>query len=255
MDYLRIFPITLANMSVIGAYRSDVFNSILGLGPSHRTFHAQNGVALVDSPLQALFVKHGMTETFGVCLVHRHFPIKPDQILVETNGTATAWQLPQAHSSGQDPSLCYKKYGGLIKPLSWTVDDDGTFRPYEFFLERDTADCLTSSVPNTAFQDFLSNNQQFFVEFRQCLDSHNLRGILGLRLIREGESQILTLEVTEEFANITFPLPPHLKLSELDRMGGLEATWVYPAPDTDQGLANNPEAQLGTKLKSQTFDM
>ncbi|KAM0345455.1 hypothetical protein ACHAPU_006382 [Fusarium lateritium] len=236
-------------MSVVGAYRSDVFNSILGLGASHQMFRAQDGVALLDSHLQTLFVRHKMTEIFGVRLVHRHFPIKPDQILVETNGTATAWQLPQARSNRlEDHSLCYKKYGGLIKPLSWTVDDDGTFRPYEFFLAPGTVDSLTASTSDTAFHDFLSRNEEFFIEFRQCLDSHNLRGILGLRLIREGESRTLSMEVTEEFANITFPLPHHLKSSDLDRMGGLEATWVYPAHDADQVLANNPGVQLGTKF-------
>lgn len=34
--------------------------------------------------VRAVLDRHGMTNRFGVCLLHQHFPIRDDEVLVET---------------------------------------------------------------------------------------------------------------------------------------------------------------------------
>ncbi|MER6085285.1 hypothetical protein [Streptomyces sp. NPDC001833] len=38
--------------------------------------------------LAAVLAKHGNLNRFGLCLLHDHFPIAPDEVLVETNDSA-----------------------------------------------------------------------------------------------------------------------------------------------------------------------
>ncbi|MBV6696047.1 hypothetical protein KV557_02765 [Kitasatospora aureofaciens] len=54
------------------------FEEAEGLGPQDATF-VQDLIAVLE--------KHGNLERFGLCLLHDHFPLAADEILVETNDT------------------------------------------------------------------------------------------------------------------------------------------------------------------------
>ncbi|KJK57680.1 hypothetical protein UK12_14950 [Saccharothrix sp. ST-888] len=55
------------------------FEEVEGLGPQDRKF--------VDD-LVAVLEKHGNLDRFGLCLLHHHFPVAADEILVETHDLA-----------------------------------------------------------------------------------------------------------------------------------------------------------------------
>lgn len=52
------------------------FEEAEGLGP-------QDGAFVRD--LVAVLEKHGNLDRFGLCLLHDHFPVAPDEVLVETH--------------------------------------------------------------------------------------------------------------------------------------------------------------------------
>ncbi|MCX4693872.1 hypothetical protein [Streptomyces sp. NBC_01408] len=56
------------------------FEEAEGLGPSDREF-VRDLVAVLD--------KHGNLDRFGLCLLHDHFPLAADEVMVETNDSGT----------------------------------------------------------------------------------------------------------------------------------------------------------------------
>ncbi|KAJ2896234.1 hypothetical protein MKZ38_005728 [Zalerion maritima] len=237
-------------METIGPYRADVFNDILGLGDSNKAFQSQNGPAVIDSPMRDLLFQHQVTHIFGVCLVHRHFPLKNNEILVEVNGTSTAWEVSELQPSlPGKPIQCYKKPGGLVKPHCWTVDSNGLFRPYEFFFEPFGANATPDHGTDHDLQEIVAKKKDFFLQFCDLLDRHRLRGIVGLRLLHRNEINKAMVEVSEKLANITFPLPPGFDLAQLSSVNGLEATWAYTCQNeasADRG--DRPGTQVPTSF-------
>jgi hypothetical protein len=160
-------------MAVAGPYSVDAFNKINSLGTSHTTFEERGGPALVGSAFRDLLVQHGLTHLVGICLVHRHFPLGEEQILVDANGTSTAWTLSKEQRQQQPPEgfgHSYEKHKGLIKPMCWTVDDAGFFRPYEFYFEP-----YATTAPDQTLHGVFSRHADFFTQFRDLLDRYQLR--------------------------------------------------------------------------------
>ncbi len=201
-------------MELIKPYTSEFFNSLPGLGDSSDSFRSNDGNAAVDSAFQDLFVRHKMTKLFGLGLVHRHFDLKPNELLVDVNGTSTAWgvpDLPEAPVSAE-----YQKHHGRIRPHSWTVDGE-RLAPYEFYYEPD----FSSGGLN--FEGLATVDPQFLREFIDLLKIHKLSGVLGLRLLRELNGR--QLEVTERAANVTFDVPDDLTPENGSQY--LEAAWMF----------------------------
>ncbi|EEU37828.1 uncharacterized protein NECHADRAFT_8754, partial [Fusarium vanettenii 77-13-4] len=168
---------------------SQAFQLLPGLQESYEAFQSSGGQALLQSHFRDLFARYNVTNQFGVALVHRHFNLGDDEILVDVNGTSTPWQKPRPN--GVSGSL--RRYDRLIRPQSWTADDDGHLMPYEFFLDEDSNEA----------DDLQSVDPSFLADFLALLTNLKLTGVLGLRLIRGPESR--RIEVTEKNANITFP--------------------------------------------------
>lgn len=132
-------------------------------------------------------------------LLHRHFDLREDEILVlQRLGTCKI----------QPPSLVgFKEYtrNGLIRAQSWEVSN-GRLVPYEFYLDRSP----TSPTPKLATADFIN-------ELHKILEASNLSDVLGLCLLREIDRR--QIEVTEGDANITFRLDQE-ELPDITNGGG-----------------------------------
>ncbi|KAL2694906.1 hypothetical protein Neosp_001495 [[Neocosmospora] mangrovei] len=197
-------------MEAISPYSSEAFQLLPGLEDSNHAFQSSGGQPLLQSHFRDLFVRYNVTDQFGVALVHRHFNLGDDEILVDVNGTSTPWQKP----SPDDKTGSLRRYDRSIRPQSWTVDRDGHLMPYEFFLDEDSSGA----------DEMQSVDPAFLAEFLALLTNLKLTGVLGLRLIRGSESR--RIEVTERNANITFPVPDG-SIPPSD--GHLEAAWAFPA--------------------------
>lgn len=62
---------------------SEFFLTIPDLDDAVHSF-AENDVKSKLTLFGSLFVKHGVTEKFGLTMVHRHFDITENEVLVET---------------------------------------------------------------------------------------------------------------------------------------------------------------------------
>ncbi len=137
-----------------------------------------------------------MAPVFGIGLLHRHFDLNPDEILVEHGSTSTPWPVPP------DP---LNFMGGRIVPRSWYFPTASSEpRPYEFGFERH------DEVVRPASAD-PESHAAFVADLREILNKHSLTSLLGLVALSPDylptEAQtMIKCEKTFGRANVVFEL-------------------------------------------------
>ncbi|KAL2819550.1 hypothetical protein BDW59DRAFT_151341 [Aspergillus cavernicola] len=175
-------------MALFDEYAAEKFNNLPFLGESSKAFQAIGDKEALFSDLKALFVRYGVTDLFGLTLVHRHFDVNENELLVESNGTTMPWTVLDSASFYDDD--------GTITPQSWAFLR-GRLMPFEFFFEPSF-----SSPKDPSLDPFSGIDSAFFREFESLLQQRHLDRTLGLSLLpRCPEPQI---EITRERANLTF---------------------------------------------------
>jgi len=172
-------------------YDPVIFGSLPEVDIAAVKLKSHGGEDLINNGIKDLLHKHGVTDSFGVALVHRHFDLKPDEIMVECRGVATPWS-----SSGLER---YARVGKVL-PLSWVIVE-GRLHPYEFFFSTDSAN-MTVDVP-----------EGFVSEYGALVKSQGLDGVLGIRALRKEDDEVsgsvacdVLMEFTERYATFTVPL-------------------------------------------------
>lgn len=168
-------------------------------------FQQLDAQTAVVGPIRNLFLKHKVHKQLGIALLHKHFPIRPTERLVDYRNISAPWDM------GNASDAVTHKYDGVILPRSFRVDQ-GKFVPYEF-------DFSDADSPPQMDQAFLS-------ELSSLLHQHGLDKILGLRVLDKHDSE-LTVEVTEGNMNIMIRrgIVPEDEL--------IQALWVF-ANDADE---------------------
>ncbi|KAF2231934.1 hypothetical protein EV356DRAFT_277210 [Viridothelium virens] len=158
--------------------------------------------ALLFGDIRNLFLESGVNDMYGLCLLHKHFPIDDSERLVEYGHTSTPWRKPD---DGGDT-----KYGGAIAARSWR-SVEGIMIPYEFFY----SDVAPSY--NTAFAAKLSI----------LLHELGVQETFGLRYLG-GHDSALSMEITEGRANIMMPRGA-IPDSEV-----IDALWIFGVDEDDR---------------------
>ncbi|KPI37128.1 uncharacterized protein AB675_3594 [Cyphellophora attinorum] len=137
-------------------YSTETFHKALSINSAGTSLEERNAVAFVSGTLAPIIREHGMESHFGVGLIHRHFNLEPEEILVD-----------------------------LIYPIAWmlkesTNDDDGNetrkWMPYEFAFS-----------PVAGKDSFVVNlddspaKQAFLEAFTTALTEGGFQDLLGLR--------------------------------------------------------------------------
>lgn len=133
--------------------------------------------------LRPLIRAHGYEERYGVGLVHKHFEMKPDEILIEYQSITAPWKVREDY------------HGATIRPTAWTFTDD-TMIPYEFEFVAPSGDEEDEPGAEGMHVEFLD-------AFNDMLSAHDLDGYLGLCLF-PGPRCDGYVELTEGRANIKF---------------------------------------------------
>ncbi|MCX5381588.1 hypothetical protein [Streptomyces sp. NBC_00091] len=84
------------------------FEEAQGLGPSDAEFVRD---------LVGVLEKHGNLDRFGLCLLHDHFPLAADEVMVETNDSATRTLHAHVEKKGRTRH---------VKPSQWRFAPHGT---------------------------------------------------------------------------------------------------------------------------------
>ena len=173
----------LSGPTLLKPYSPIKYNLLPTLNQARSVFDQRNRRHLVKNDLRTLFRKHSVEDKLGVGLVHRHFDLRPEERLVEYNGTSTPWQCRD----------CF--LGRKIVPIAWQLDAEGMF-PYEFRFS-------TTSEDAKEVLD-LQRQSNFLGAFNDILRSHGLSSVIGLcPMPAEGVQS--SLEVTHGRANINIP--------------------------------------------------
>ena len=76
---------------VLSPYSSTLFNQVNDIMPQRNDFHNRSGECFVFDVLQPLIVKHKVEDVFGVGVVHRHFDLPDDAMLIEHGNFTGPW--------------------------------------------------------------------------------------------------------------------------------------------------------------------
>jgi hypothetical protein len=190
------------------SYEPKVFDQIGPIevaGEKADTFEAGD---FVNTVLKQLLIQHQLNDKLGISLCHRHFDLRPDEILVEHGGVATAW--------ASDAESRYAKIGSIL-PLSWVVWE-GKLRPYEFYFSHDTSEEPFEIPPN------------FLEAFDSALRGKGLNHLLGLRLLRTNGEGLPTKTVELKERHATFSIPwTSAKLDSGGDIKFIRAMWGFPS--------------------------
>lgn len=151
---------------------------------------SQGGIlVLTVNFARGLFHRYNTYTRFGIQLIHRHFLLDGQSILVEDHTVTSPFPKPPADQFPAD----------RIFPKSWYYTENGILEPYEYRILRDQADPLEVPTNPNDVADFTS-------ELYRVLAKHNLIGLLGLAALgSEGlqpSSNSILLEKTFHDRNI-----------------------------------------------------
>jgi hypothetical protein len=182
---------------MITSYDQEVFNGLPDVTTAATTVKDKEGEQLIRGVVRDLLLKHGLNDKLGVALVHRHFDLKPDEVMVDYHGVATPWNTALIDH--------YDSFGS-VHPLSWVIVD-GNPVPYEFYYSADAATTTTTSGDDSVVFDL---PKDFVAEYEAILKAGGLQGYLGIRALRgqPGAGAGGTMEFTQRYATFTVPYSP-----------------------------------------------
>lgn len=163
-------------------YDPSVYDGVPTLNDAGRKFDLKNGEYLVNNKFRELFLQHNVDRVFGLSLLHRHFDLSSNELLVEYGGTSVPWEETLGKTSP------------YIRPSNWALAEDGIFRPFEFYYCMQDAD-NDADVP--ADPKFLS----FIQSFENLLHEEGATDLFGLCKY-PGDDFKGRIEITEGRANI-----------------------------------------------------
>ncbi|KAJ5143702.1 uncharacterized protein N7515_002489 [Penicillium bovifimosum] len=211
-------------MNFSGPYDPTAFHGISSLHDAVEHFRSKNGHSFVETKLKSLILQHGVSDLFGVALVHRHFDLEEGTILVEKDMVTAPWKCDNS----------FAKHGGRIVPISWFFKEGRPY-PYEFgFFPYSKTD-----PPK------LEQHASFVEAFFDAVNLHGLDNFVGLRRLSGHESTGM-LECTEGRVNIMFPsneIPAELLQNGTDTMwffDGQPPYRMYRCACTNTGSSSNP---------------
>lgn len=159
-------------------------------------------VAHLTTTIGKVFIKHNVQKLFGIILLHNHFSLDENEILVNIGSVAVPWNTSSLAKQLHD-----------VKGNAWRFTEQG-IAPYEFAYD-------VSSHPDVSgFQLFLS-------ELREVLSGLGLMDKLGICVFASEDVDSTTqVEFTQGRANITLPfdIAPG---NGPDR--SIEAVWQFEA--------------------------
>ena len=104
----------------IAPYEHSAYESLPSLGDANDSFKARNAHTAIYGELKDVLVKHGVTDQFGLALLHSHAGLLPHERLVHFGNSAVPVSVNET-----PPSMLF--------PCTWTFGRDAIF-PLEFYF-------------------------------------------------------------------------------------------------------------------------
>jgi hypothetical protein len=165
------------------SYVPEAYDSLPSLHQAGKLFEETKAKDYLLGPIRQLFLDHDLYMTYGISLLHKHFPIEATQRLVDYRHSATAWEI------GSQTASKIAKYEAFAVPRAFRFFG-GKLTPYEF----EFSETIQSE----------EEHKDFFEQLSDLLHQHNLQDLFGLRLLGDFDPA-LPMEVTEGKTNIMMP--------------------------------------------------
>ncbi|KAI1175976.1 hypothetical protein F4777DRAFT_597917 [Nemania sp. FL0916] len=186
-------------------YSAQHYNSLPSIADASSSLNSTE-IDQLTTTIGQVFIKHKVQNLFGIILLHNHFPLDEDEVLVNIGSVAVPWKTTSLAKQFRD-----------VRSSAWRFIEQG-IAPYEFVYD-------VSSRPD------VSGFQPFLTELRALLGHLGLMGKLGLCVLTSEDLNSNTqVEFTQGRANITLPF-------DIAPEGGpnrsIEAVWQF---DVSPGL-------------------
>ncbi|GAM89566.1 hypothetical protein ANO11243_076050 [Dothideomycetidae sp. 11243] len=169
---------------------------------------------LAREPKVSLFQETpNVADIFGISLLHRHFDMDPEEVLVEYGRTSSPWQVPEDPSNYMD---------GSISPRSWCFSgDSGLPEPYEYEFKKHASTGHDTLIT-------LTDHAEFVTKLGAILDRHDLKSTLGLMAITPDylqgpDNDSMLCERTFGKANVVF----NIGRNAVNSKGTRTSVWVF----------------------------
>jgi hypothetical protein len=180
-------------------YTSQHYNSLPSIAEAGSSL-TPTDIALLTSTIGQVCIKHNVQKYFGITLLHNHFPLSDNEMLVSIGSVAVPWKTTSRAPELRD-----------IKGSSWRFTDQGIV-PYEFAYDVDSRVDLSDFLP-------------FLSELRIVLERLDLMGKLGVCVFASEDLDNTTqVEFTQGRANITLPFDI---APEEGTNRSIEAVWQF----------------------------
>jgi len=159
--------------TVSANYSTAIFNAIPTLAESAEIL--RNKDPLFYCYMRDALASCKLNDTFGIILVHAHFPLKENQILVKLYHETTPWTIDSGmiHDLNKIGETSWKE--GKIYPTCWGITSEDKLMPYEFAYTNDK---------NKRVVDLRSQQYQAFISrFLEIVKDADLTNCVGLALV------------------------------------------------------------------------
>lgn len=183
-------------------YNAQQYNSLPSIADAGTSLKPED-IAILTSTIGQVFVKHEVQNIFGIILLHNHFSLDVDEMLVNIGSVAVPWKTSSLATQLRN-----------VRGSAWRFTEQGV-APYEFAYD------VAPGPDVGGFQPFLS-------ELRALLQHLGLAEKLGIcAFTREDQDTTTQVEFTQGRANITLPFD----IAPQDGPDqSIEAVWQFDLP-------------------------
>jgi len=161
-----------------------------------------------------IIVKHDLQEYVGLRLIHRHFDVQPQQVMIENFELREG--VPSLITSSQSISSAYEP--GVF-PASWILSEDG-LSIFEF--SRDSA----------VFQgvNIMKDNELFIDEMRNLMIQNGVSNLLSISILKRNsiDLSLASLDSGKIYVERNFgDLQKSIVQLENNVVGGIHTSWSF----------------------------
>lgn len=177
----------MATIEVATPCNAAMYNALPSLHDVKALFDLKGGESLIHAIFEPLIREYKLEKIVGVGLLHRHFDLYDNEMLVEFNDISTPWLATECNTSSTSSSA-----GGSVVPNGFYVSR-GNLVPYEFaFIPMSREREIDLDAPILL---------EFAGKFVRRIQDHGLENVVALRVLQNPDVDGL-LEMTKGRANI-----------------------------------------------------
>ncbi|KAI9838542.1 MAG: hypothetical protein M1819_004851 [Sarea resinae] len=206
-------------------YDRMAYDTLPDLYDATRSLADRDGSKYIQSCIRDVFIRHGMTKSLVLQLLHRHFDMTEDERLVEYGPMQRPWPVPATQDTVE---------AGHILPKSWRIYKNEV-QPFEF-----------KYVPSNGEvkPDPVSFSNDFINDLAETLKEHELIDLLGIALADDqdapGSSDLI--EITMGRNSLMVPLAASTSPNSSPIV---EAAWRFKHTTTDDASISTAHSSSG----------